>query len=69
MLFDSNMHLKLIDFGAGKYYLNKEKDKPEIEVKQPEAENPKEFKRLGTFIGTYEYMAPEVIQGTSSDNS
>ena len=63
------MHLKLIDFGAGKYYLNKEMDKADDEIQQPESDNFKGLKRLGTFIGTYEYMAPEVILGTSSDNS
>jgi len=69
ILFDSNMHLKLADFGSGKKFKNTEEDEKSEEAnKQSGGKRKKRLRRLNTFVGTVEYMAPEIINGTCVKN-
>ena len=68
LILDGKMHLKLIDFGWGKFYKDKEVEAVE-EVNLKSSSEDKEFKRMNTFIGTCEYMAPEIIQGIYVSNA
>ena len=70
ILFDKNMHLKIIDFGSGKSYKDQtvQKAKP-VENVQSGSGDEKEIKRMNTFTGTCEYMAPEIIKGEYVSNA
>ena len=65
LLFDNNMKLKLVDFGSGKFFKNSDVEIPEsISRRQSGGKDIKTLKRMNTFVGTYEYMSPEIIDGT-----
>ena len=63
ILFDENMHLKLIDFGWGKFYKNEEYVNQEGSLTNSKAGKHNKVTRQNTFIGTWEYMAPEIVEG------
>jgi len=67
ILFDGNMHIKIIDFGSGKSYKDNEVEK--IVDTQSGDEMDKDYKRMNTFTGTWEYMAPEIIKGAYISNA
>lgn len=69
IMFDTNMHLKIIDFGSGKSYKDMEVQKVSEDDKQSGSDDNKEIKRMNTFCGTYEYMAPEIIKGQYVSNA
>jgi 3-phosphoinositide dependent protein kinase-1 len=66
LLFASDMHLKLVDFGSGKIFKNSDQT-TEANVGDNQSggsdENKKMIKRKNTFVGTCEYMSPEIILG------
>lgn len=71
ILFDSNMHLKLADFGAGKVFKNSDETFEENgDDHQSGGSNEKKemIKRTNTFVGTCEYMSPESILGKCKKN-
>lgn len=63
------MHLKLIDFGSGKFYKDQQVEQVDTTDAQSGTETNKEYQRMNTFVGTYEYMAPEIIQGQYVSNA
>lgn len=66
ILFDSNMHLKLADFGAGKTFNISDETNEETGDDHQSGgskEKKKMIKRMNTFVGTCEYMSPESILG------
>lgn len=65
LLFDDFMHLKLIDFGSGKFFGKTDDEEVKVdENRQSGGKNKKILKRQNTFVGTVEYMSPEIILGT-----
>jgi 3-phosphoinositide dependent protein kinase-1 len=52
VLFDKNMHLKLIDFGSGKFYNNDVVEQVQDLNNQSGSSEEKGIKRMNTFIGT-----------------
>lgn len=66
LLLDSNMRLKLADFGSSKEFKNEEEEKEKEEdiTRQSGGTKKKQLRRMNTFVGTVEYMSPEIIKGT-----
>lgn len=52
ILLDAQGHIKLADFGLAKEL---------IKVQKKEGEGEDSYKGTGTFCGTHEYLAPEII--------
>ena len=70
LLLDSNMRLKLADFGSSKEFKNEEEEKEKEEdiTRQSGGTKKKQLRRMNTFVGTVEYMSPEIIKGTWRKN-
>lgn len=68
LLFDNNMRLKLVDFGSGKSFKNTDLNQKENTKNDDAGKNGKELKRMNTFVGTCEYMSPEIIKGNCIKN-
>ncbi|CAI2386413.1 unnamed protein product [Moneuplotes crassus] len=67
LIFDEEMHLKLIDFGCGKYYADNNIQEDHKPTQSGSQSGLKE--RTCTFLGTCEYMSPEVVVGTQANSA
>eukprot|EP01101_Sappina_pedata_P013182 TRINITY_DN9463_c0_g1_i1.p1 TRINITY_DN9463_c0_g1~~TRINITY_DN9463_c0_g1_i1.p1 ORF type:complete len:527 (+),score=157.16 TRINITY_DN9463_c0_g1_i1:18-1598(+) len=63
ILFDSNMHIKLIDFGTSRLIIN-EQPKENLD----DSLDPRKKKR-DSFVGTAEYVSPELLNDLPSNYS
>mmetsp|Transcript_20814 Transcript_20814/g.14930 ORF Transcript_20814/g.14930 Transcript_20814/m.14930 type:complete len:115 (+) Transcript_20814:424-768(+) len=73
ILLDDKMNIKVIDFGEAKQYGEEDPvdsptgpDDQEVQGFKDALSNGKQMSRKGTFVGTLNYLAPEMIKENES---
>ena len=70
ILMDENYHIKLTDFGSGRILMPEPASSKELDDKKTvstDQANGKPIRRRNSFVGTAQFVAPEILQGKEAN--